>query len=270
MILEDNNLLVKEKVKTRVGESAPVLTFDIRTYDVVDSTNDELKRLIQKGKAEAGTVIFAASQTQGHGRYGREWTSPKGNLYLSFLLKPTEFVRFVPQISFVTAVAMGEVVAELLPETVTLGYKWPNDLLLNGKKFAGILLESSLAASGDKVDWLIVGLGLNITRHPENLPVHATSLAAEDADLLTDERMRDRVLARFAEYYSLWQREGFAPIRDAWLKRAALRGEKLSVRTSGDEYEGVFEDINRNGELVLVLPDGRRRLVSAGEVFFAK
>jgi BirA family biotin operon repressor/biotin-[acetyl-CoA-carboxylase] ligase len=265
-----DDLLLDQQAAKKALKQSKGLHYTIKAYDVVDSTSDEMRRLIQKGKGEEGTVVFASTQTQGHGRMGREWHSPKGNLYLSLLLKPKENVRILPQLSFVAAVAIADAVSPLLSEHHKLACKWPNDLLLNGKKFAGILLESSLAAGGASVDWLIIGVGLNITRPPENTDFISTSLGTENAEVLTDERMRDAVLKSFARYYALWQEEGFAPIRETWLSRAAFLNKEINVTTAGGEYKGVFEDINRQGELVLLLPDGRRRLVSAGEVFFAQ
>ena len=124
-----------------------------------------------------GTVIWAKSQTAGRGRQGRQWQSPEGNLYCSIIVRPAVRAADAAQFSFVTALALGQALSGLLPDSVEMRYKWPNDLLLDARKVAGILLESSGGADGG-LDWLVVGAGLNVEEFPRLLPdgYPATSL----------------------------------------------------------------------------------------------
>ncbi len=147
----------------------------------VGSTNDEAKRFALSGEA-AGLVVTAGEQTAGRGRQRRVWTSPPGNLYLSILLRPTCPLARVPEIGFVAAVAVAGAVAGLLDASARVRCKWPNDILVDGRKVAGLLLETATDADGC-VDWVVLGIGLNIASHPEETGglVPATCLTAAGA-----------------------------------------------------------------------------------------
>jgi len=235
--------------------------------ETIDSTNAEAARLARDGASD-GTVIWAQRQTAGRGRQGRRWESPDGNLYCSLLLRPREPATAAAQLSFITALALADVLDRLIPETASLAFKWPNDVLLNGRKVAGILLESSGSRDGC-LDWLVVGCGLNVRHFPNNVAGHAaTSLAAlgvdgiEPGDLLAD------FVGAFARWRARWQRGGAGPVRDAWFARAAHIGDEIVVRLPGSELHGRFTGLDSSGALLLDLPDGSRRTVTAGDVFF--
>ncbi len=133
--------------------------------DEVDSTNDEARRLAEGG-AEEGTLVWGLSQRKGRGRHGRDWASPEGNLYLSLLLRPDCPPREAAQLSFVAAMALTGALNVLVAPHSRIDFKWPNDVLLNGSKVAGILLEASTTGA-DALDWLIVGTGVNVARAPD-------------------------------------------------------------------------------------------------------
>lgn len=233
----------------------------------VDSTNSEAVRLAEDGAAD-GTVVWAKRQTAGRGRCGRRWESPKGNLYCSLVLRPEVPPAEAAQLSFAAALALGEALDGILPAASRLTFKWPNDVLLDGRKVAGILLESS-GSRGGCLDWLVVGCGLNVTHFPKivvGLP--ATSLQAVGVMDARLDGLLAGFLQAFEDWRARWRSAGPAPLRDAWLARAAqVRGE-IAVRLSGDELHGRFMGLDSSGALLLDLPDGSQRTVTAGDVFF--
>ena len=235
--------------------------------DCVDSTNDEARRLAEAG-AEDGTLVWALEQRKGRGRQGRSFDSPRGNLFLSLVLRPECSVAEAPQLGFVAAAAVREAVGSLAHPVMEVRYKWPNDVLFNGRKGAGILLESLLGAGGG-LDWLVLGVGVNVASHPEGLEPPATSLHFEGAP--TDLGAAE-LLEAFARYFlnltSRWLDEGFQPIRRSWLRHVQGLGEEIRVRLPGETVAGLFEDLDETGALVLRLPDGGRRLITAGDVGF--
>jgi BirA family biotin operon repressor/biotin-[acetyl-CoA-carboxylase] ligase len=185
------------------------------------------------------------------------------------LLRPNVPIRDLANISFLTAIAIGNVLKRLLPSENILKYKWPNDILIDNKKVAGILLESSFSASSNKADWLIIGVGVNTSSAPDYVIDNVTSLTDVGVDSITERKLLEAILKQFNAIYKRWLEEGFVNLRSEWLLHAAFLNELITVRTANHEYRGIFRDINKNGELVLELPDGKLRLISTGEVFFA-
>ncbi len=230
----------------------------------VDSTNDEARHLAEGGASE-GTVVWALEQRAGRGRRGRSWVSPPGNLYCSFVLRPYVEPARAAQLSLVAAVALGEAFDRFL-DPAAVGHKWPNDVLINGRKVAGILLESS-GLSGACVEWVVLGCGVNVASYPEDTEFPATSLRAEGAKGATVERMLEAFLRCFAAWQMRWREEGLAPVRSAWLSRAVGLGAPITVRLPDAELHGRFSDLGADGALILDLDGGGRRAVSAGEVF---
>ncbi len=232
--------------------------YALRHVADIDSTNDEARRQAASG-APHGLVIWADRQSAGHGRQGRAWQSPPGNLYCSILLRPDRAAAEVAQLSFAAALA----VCDALPAGLAPRCKWPNDVLVDGKKIAGILLESE--ASGAGVAWLIVGIGINIAMHPADTETPATSLAALGTET-TPEAMLNVVCGHFLRWYETWHDRGFAPLRQAWLARADRLGGDIRVRYGATETRGRFVDLDASGALVLENGEGRRH-ISAGAVF---
>jgi BirA family biotin operon repressor/biotin-[acetyl-CoA-carboxylase] ligase len=230
------------------------------------STNDEAKSLAANSAAD-GTVVWAREQTAGRGRRGREWVSPSGNLYLSVLLRPGKSPAESAQLSLVAAVALGDAIAGFLPEHAELQCKWPNDVLVNGRKIAGILLESAGAAAGRTTDWVVVGCGVNINGHPPETMYPATDMKAEGADTASVERVLERFLERFFGWRDRWMETGIEPVRAAWMARAAGLGRDITVRLPNREIRGRFVDMDKDGALLLEGPGGVRETISAGDVF---
>jgi BirA family transcriptional regulator, biotin operon repressor / biotin---[acetyl-CoA-carboxylase] ligase len=232
-------------------------------HDVLGSTNVEALGLARRG--ERGPLwIVAKQQTSGRGRRGREWISQPGNLFASLLLTAPSSAEHWPELSFVAALAIHdaivEVAAGLRPR---LAIKWPNDLLLAGAKFAGILIEGE----GGEEGAVVVGIGVNCASHPEGTEHPATDLAAAGTRIAPEMLMAAlsaKMLGRLAQWN---QGEGFSTIRADWLARAAGLGEDVHVRLADSEITGRFEALDERGGLLLRLPDGNAITVAAGDVF---
>jgi BirA family biotin operon repressor/biotin-[acetyl-CoA-carboxylase] ligase len=233
-------------------------------YEEIDSTNTEAARLAASG-VEDGTIVWARTQRAGRGRRGRAWVSPPGNLYCSILLRPDCRAREALQLGFVAALAAAEAIGRAAGGA-GVSLKWPNDVLLNGRKIAGCLLESQ-ASAGERLAWLVIGLGINVVSFPADVEFPATSLAAEGAVALAVEAIRDSYLAAFARRRWQWRHEGFAPVRAAWLGMAVGLGKDIRVRLERETLAGRFSALDADGGLVLALSDGSERVVTAGDIF---
>jgi BirA family biotin operon repressor/biotin-[acetyl-CoA-carboxylase] ligase len=237
--------------------------YGLREFDEIDSTNEEARRLA--GGGDFGPLwITARRQTAGRGRRGRHWVSPEGNLSATLLLSPGKPAGECAQLSFAAALAVSDAVSSFGAET---NVKWPNDVLANGRKIAGILLESSSSGGADPA-WLAIGIGINLSRHPSDTEFPATSLPALGIAAPAPKDALTRLAAGFAKWYEAWRADGFAPIRDAWLARAMGLGTRIRARLQNGETQGVFEGIDANGALLLRETQDRVRTIAAGEVFF--
>ena len=227
--------------------------YTLVALDEVGSTNDEAKDRAAAG-APAGTVIWARQQRAGRGRRGRAWVSPPGNLYLSVVLRPSCEARCVAQLSFVAALAVLDLVDGPLPGRARC--KWPNDILVDGGKVAGILLESALR-SGGRVDWVVLGIGVNLANHPGlEGPVPSTSLVDAGAPALTPEGALTPLIVALTRRQSEWESQGFGTVRHAWLARAHGLGGPVTVANGDQRLAGTFEGLDAEGALVLA-QDGR-------------
>ncbi len=240
--------------------------FDLIALDTVTSTNDEAMGLAAEG-AGAGTLVWARTQTKGRGRRGRSWYSPEGNLYLSLVLRPGREAKGAAELAFLAAIAIGEGIAPLIPASVAVRYKWPNDVVLNGRKVAGVLLDSSLGSKGG-LDWLVIGVGVNVESFPKRTGYPATSLAAEGAEGLDAASVLEGFCQAFLSWYERWQDEGFAGVRAQWLGRAAGIGETIEVRLDDETLSGIFAGLDEAGALILRRAGEEDRRVSDGDVFF--
>jgi BirA family transcriptional regulator, biotin operon repressor / biotin---[acetyl-CoA-carboxylase] ligase len=255
--------------------------FHLKQLSSTESTNAEAKRAAEAGEAE-GLVVQALRQTAGRGRQGRAWESPEGNLYMSVLLRPRCSPQEAGLYSFVAALAVCDAVRAFLPEA-DIKLKWPNDVLVGGKKISGILLEAAPVERG-VVDWLVVGIGVNILHHPEGGLYPATSLAGEEAfsiqhsvfakaspdkSAFRDEPVQT-ILTKCLQSLDHWRRmllnEGFGPVREAWMARA--KTGLIEARLPHDTVLGEFDGLDVRGSLILRLPDGTKRAIAAGDVFF--
>jgi BirA family biotin operon repressor/biotin-[acetyl-CoA-carboxylase] ligase len=237
--------------------------FRLECHEVLESTSTLLKQRAEAGAAE-GLAIQALRQSAGKGRQGRGWDSPEGNLYISVLLRPGVALREAPQWSFVAALALAETLKPLLPKAAQARLKWPNDLLLDGAKAAGILVETGVAANHE-LDWICIGIGVNIATKP-SLPDRATACLAEYLpNPPAPEVLAARLLQNLAHWHDLRLAQGFAPIREAWLRHAPAMGAPVSVKRDGALIEGSFVGLSPEGGLLLA--KGREvQLILAGEI----
>jgi BirA family transcriptional regulator, biotin operon repressor / biotin---[acetyl-CoA-carboxylase] ligase len=232
-------------------------------HDVLGSTNAEALDLAQQGERGALWVV-AGQQTAGRGRRGRAWISQPGNLHASLLLTAAAPAEHWPQLSFVAALAVHDAIVEVATGLKPrLAIKWPNDLLLDGAKLAGILIEGADAGEEGAV---AIGIGVNCASHPEGTDHPAIDLAAAGAPVAVEVllgALSAKMLGRLAQ----WNRgEGFSTIRADWLARAVGVGADVRVRLTDKELTGRFEALDEAGSLVLRLPSGEATTVAAGDV----
>ena len=239
------------------------LAFRLECHEVLESTSTTLKQRAEAGEAE-GLAILAWRQGAGKGRQGRGWESPAGNLYLSVLLRPAVPLREAPQWSFVAAVALAETLKPLLPHEARLILKWPNDVLLQGAKAAGILVETGITTD-HALDWICIGIGVNTASKP-SLPDRATACLAEYLpNPPTPQALAAALLHNLAHWHETRLAQGFTPIRDAWLRHGPAIGAPISIRRDGALTEGAFAGLSPEGALMLA--KGRDvQLILAGEI----
>jgi BirA family biotin operon repressor/biotin-[acetyl-CoA-carboxylase] ligase len=232
------------------------------THDTIGSTNAEALRLARAG--ERGPLwIVAKTQTAGRGRRGRTWVSEPGNLYASLLLTDPAPPERCPELSFVAALALHDAIGGRIPGLAArLVLKWPNDLLIDRNKFAGILVEGEGAA-------VAIGIGVNCVHHPDHTETPATDLASAGVRT-SPESLFAPLSGAMAARVAQWNRgAGFAAVRADWLARAAGVGKPIRVNSGEVELSGLFDGIDEAGRLVLRLADGTIQAVAAGDVFLA-
>ena len=233
----------------------------------IDSTNAEAARI---APWQAGPVwILALRQTRGRGRRGRAWSDPDGNFAASYLSRPEGPPDRLALRSFVAALALHEALITVTGRPEAFALKWPNDVLLHGGKLAGILLES-LGPHGAQAGHLTIGIGVNL-RHaplPEDGATPPVSLMDETGTDLAPETFLDILAPAFARWEGQLVTYGFAPIRTAWLARAARLGHPITARTVADTFEGIFEGIDEAGALILREAQGVQR-IAAADVYFS-
>ena len=239
-----------------------------RVLDEVDSTMAEAARI---GPSLAGPEwILARRQTAGRGRRGRDWRDPEGNFAATLVMRPSEPAVQVALRSFVAALALFDACVAATGRSEMFTLKWPNDVLLNGGKLAGILLESS--GQGGQISHFAIGIGVNLIHVPETGAVEPgavapVSLAQATGVAVTPEEFLDLLAPAWAAREAQFRTQGFGPIREAWLARAARLGEEIVARTAKDAWRGRFETVDAEGNLVLSTSEGRRA-IAAAEVFF--
>jgi BirA family biotin operon repressor/biotin-[acetyl-CoA-carboxylase] ligase len=234
--------------------------------DEVDSTMAEAARMA--GGLDGPVWIMARRQTAARGRRGRVWAQPVGNLAATLVYKPWATPQEAAKRSFLAANALFETLA-LFVERGRLALKWPNDVLLDGGKVAGILLESSGRPGRGIVDWLAVGVGVNIVAVPADVTGHfaPVSMAGAAGVRVSAEDVLTALASAYATQEAKLAALGFERIRADWLRHAAKLGETITARTMTAEYTGVFDTVDLDGNLVLQTPRGVE-IIPAADVFF--
>jgi BirA family biotin operon repressor/biotin-[acetyl-CoA-carboxylase] ligase len=243
-------------------------SYKLIEFEEIDSTNEEAKRRAEDG--ESGPLwIRADRQLAGRGRRGRNWTSETGNLMCTLMIRPNVGAQKAAQLSFVTALAVSDFLNSFAPiEQIQL--KWPNDVVAHGKKICGILLESAATGHGvdDPVNWLAIGIGVNLKHFPKDTPYGATALGELGVEAPSPGRAIAFLARHFDSRFVEWRDGGFEPIRSAWLAAAAGLGKSITARLPQKSIQGRFVGLDPSGALILALPSGGERLITAGEVFF--
>ena len=238
----------------------------LRSYETLGSTSDLCVTLARAGEPE-GLAVMARRQTAGRGSRGRVWESPAGNLYISVLLRPTGNAAEAGRWALLAGVALAEAIELRVKDRSALRLKWPNDVLLAGRKLAGILIDSALGEGGG-LDWLVMGFGVNLAYAP-TLPGRLAAALARAGGRDTPEAVAARLLDRLCHWQRVRLVEGFVAVRDAWLERAHPVGTRLTVRFAGQVMAGTFAGLDEDGSLLLQGAGGIKRL-STAEILTAR
>lgn len=263
-LVDQPDLLLSMAVQS--GLETQFVAKRVEYFSETDSTNQRAQELGEQG-AEHGTVVIAETQRSGRGRMGRTWCSPAGvNLYTSILLRPTILPIQAAQLTFLSAVAVARAVEAVANVEVTV--KWPNDILLNGKKLAGLLNEISAEMEG--IHYVVLGIGVNLNmaadQFPDDLRYPATSLLLETGGTIERLRFAQELYRQIDRLYQLFCQQGFVPIRLAWESLFAMIGTQVSVDCGGTIFTGAVEGIADDGALLLRLASGDQQEIYAGDV----
>ena len=247
--------------------------FTLHRYSILGSTNDEARRLADIGAAE-GAVIWAERQTAGRGRQGRLWISDPGNLFVSIILRPSAAAARGGELSLLAAVSVAEAVNDILVASgskAKLHCKWPNDILIDGRKAAGILIDT--VAHDGRLIWSVVGIGVNLVSSPESMADQATCLNAhlgEHKATVSAVEAIQAILPKLWEWYTCWRQPapkgGFGLIREAWEARAYIPDHPLVVNTGLGQVSGHYDGLDEDGALLLTDSRGMHRRIMAGDV----
>ncbi|WP_438445640.1 biotin--[acetyl-CoA-carboxylase] ligase [Gorillibacterium sp. sgz5001074] len=239
---------------------------NIHIFDEVDSTQNVAQRLVREGAPE-GTLVVAERQTAGRGRLGRHWHSPKGKgIYMSLVVRPDIPLHLMPHMTLLAAVALCRAIRKTVP-SVSPGIKWPNDLLLRGRKISGILMESS--AENEALQYIVAGIGISCNLeaedYPEELKEKATSLLIESGAKVDRAELIASFLFQLEEMFQLYREQGFAPIRTLWEASSATIGRQVRMIAHGGTYEGEAVGLDEWGGLIVRQQDGTLKTVYSAD-----
>ena len=229
----------------------------------VTSTNIEIKKFINK--KFKNICLTSDLQTGGYGRRKTKWFSYKGNMHLSILLKPNCFLNVVNQLSFVSAITIGDTLKKI-KKNIKFNYKWPNDILINKKKAGGIVIETS-SNKDIKIKWVIIGIGLNIKKSPKlkNINLKATSLIDEKI-LIEKKIFINFFLKNFFKNYNLWKIKGFDPIKKKWLLNIYKKNNKITIKNNNKIVNGTFVDLLSNGAIKLKINNNQKNFYYGDQI----
>lgn len=240
--------------------------YRLETLETIDSTNLEAMRRLAQG--DKGPLwLRAIAQTGGRGRNGRGWTSPPGNLYASLLIPLAAPPAHASELALVTGVAVHRVIAQLLPHEAATGrlhLKWPNDLLLDAAKLAGILIETSIT-SGEAGFTAVIGIGVNVATHPPDVGQPATNLKVHGIEIEPSELLK-RIAGALDLALRVWVKQGFTAFSEEWLERAHRIGVEVGAQTHAGRISGTFTGLAEDGALMVKSADGTDHRVTFGDV----
>ena len=254
--------LIPEEIQYKLSTRS--LGNKVLAYESLDSTNNTAYGLAEKGEKE-GAIVVAERQKKAKGRQGRNWISPNGGIYLSCILRPDIEPREVAKITLVAAVAVCSSIREITGVSAMI--KWPNDIMIGKKKVCGILTE--MKAEQDRVDFVIVGIGINVGAATGNLPKTATSLAKESEGKISKVALTKKILESLEEHMALFNKEGFGKIRNEWRDYSATLGHHVKIHCHNEKTEGHALDVDKDGALVVRLDSGIQKRILSGDVTIA-
>ena len=243
---------------------------DFRHIELGDVASTNLECMERARSGDEGKLwITAVRQTGGRARRGRRWVSEPGNLYSSLLLIDPAPWAALASLPLAVTVAVEAAVSSALPAEAakTLRIKWPNDLLIGGRKTSGILIEAEQLPDGRRA--VVIGCGINVAHRPD-AGLYPTTCLAEQGSAVTPQDLFAQLVVTMDSVLRLWdQGRGVAAIRDAWIERAQGIGEPVTVNLPDRQIHGLFDGIDVEGRLMLALPDGSRQTIASGDVFFS-
>ncbi len=243
------------------------MEFDFVILDETESTNSEALKLAKF--TDKPTFVVAKKQTNGRGRVDRSWLDPSGNFSGSILIKIDEDLQSLALRSFVAALAVFDAIDQKISKKHELIIKWPNDLLLNGKKICGILLETRNFGT---VSALVIGIGVNLLSSPnlgknQNIIIKPGSILGETGVKLDPIYFSELIADQYALRENQFRTMGFSKIRETWMDRTTKLGKRITARTPNSEYHGIFDSIDEKGQLILIT-NGEKKKIAAAEIFF--
>ena len=254
-------------VEIKLGLNTKVIgQKEIFHYDAIGSTNEKAYELAESGVPE-GTIVAAEEQSRGKGRMGRVWASPRGGgIYVSLVLRPDVEMDEIPTITLIAASSIARAIKKV--SGVDAGVKWPNDLFVNGKKVSGILTE--IKAQPDNVDFLVLGIGINVNTPAGKLPHTATSLKTETSSPWDRVELLRVTLEEIEKDYEEFKKNGFPALRDECKKRSILLGRKVEISEHKKVIKGTVSDIDEKGVLIVEDAKGGLKRVFAGDVVLCR
>ncbi|MEW6188515.1 MAG: biotin--[acetyl-CoA-carboxylase] ligase [Actinomycetota bacterium] len=255
------NLLLPVEIRYKL--STKILGKEIHHFKEVGSTNDIAKDLAIRGAPE-GTIVVAEGQTRGRGRLDRRWFSPPGGIWISLILRPSMSPADIPKITLMTSVAVAKAIGEVTGLRVEI--KWPNDILLRGKKVAGILTE--MGAETDRLNFVVVGIGINanVDIFPPDLEPHATSVRRVLGESVDRLKLLRCLLGRLERKYIRLQEGRFKGILNEWKELCATLDAQVKISTVDGEIQGKAIGVDEHGALILKLASGKTKTIYAGDV----
>ena len=238
------------------------IDYKIIFVDKVTSTNSELKSLIRKNNKLNNVCLCAENQSKGYGRRNTKWFSYNGNIHLSILIKPNCILSKINQLAFVTSISIGEVIKKISKKK-EIKYKWPNDILLNKRKLAGVLIETS--SNIKKIKWAVIGVGVNIKKHPnfKNNNFLATSLNKEKI-FIEKKVLINLFVSNFFKNYSIWKKNGFSQFKNKWVSKLYNTKNAIIIKYHDKINKGKFLNLYDDGSLKLLV-DNKVKKFSFGD-----
>ena len=240
--------------------------YEVVALETVDTVLDEAIRRAENG-ADEGTLIWAQDQTQTRWRGDSGWLPGSGNLHCAIILRPDFATAITPELNFVAAVSLSNAIAARLSPGVSLRYRWPNDIILNTDKVAGVMLAASPLRDAH-YEWVVLAAHVNIATYPEDQDINAVSII--DAEGLTDidpPSLLEDYAKHFLSSINKWSETGLASILKSWQQRVDGIGERISINLNKDRIAGILESLNADGSANIVTDDGSSRRIRVGEYY---